>query len=81
MKKPDLNKDITMNKETNKALDSFSKELSDLLKKHNIKEYAGVFIVKDKPVISYFPDDISAAKLLKHAHTVCRNNVLERMGG
>ncbi len=62
-------------------IDKFSKELSDLLKKHDIKEYAGIFMVQEKPIISYFPDDITATKLLKHAHAVCRNNVLERIGG
>jgi hypothetical protein len=81
MKTPSTkNKDITMSQEDSHALDKFSKELSDLLKKHDIKEYAGIFIVKGKPVISYFPDDVVATKLLKNAHTTCRNNVMERIG-
>ena len=64
-----------------KAIDSFSKELSELMKKHKISQYAGAFIVRNKSILSFFPDDITATKLLKHAHETCRNSVINKMGG
>jgi hypothetical protein len=70
-----------ISKEDEKIIDKFSKELSDLLKKNKIQQYAGIFIVAGKPILSYFPDDITAAKLLKNAHATCRNNVIQSMGG
>jgi hypothetical protein len=63
------------------AINKFTEEMSILMKKHKITEYAGVFIVKGKSIISYFPDDIAATKLLKAAHTTCRENVIRRIGG
>jgi hypothetical protein len=58
----------------------FSEELSELLQKYSIKEYAGVFIVKDLPIISFSPDTIVATRLLKQAHNKCRADVMNRIG-
>jgi hypothetical protein len=67
--------------ETKKALDKFSEELSILIKKHKIVEYAGVFVVKNKPIVSFYPDDVTATKLLKNAHSMCRESVINKIGG
>ena len=67
--------------ETKKVLDEFSKELSNLIKKYKITEYAGVFVVKNKPIVSFHPDDVTATKLLKNAHSMCRESVINKIGG
>lgn len=67
--------------ETKKALDKFSEELSLLIKKHKIVEYAGVFVVKNKSIISFYPDDVTATKLLKSAYSMCRESVINKIGG
>lgn len=64
-----------------KAIDLFSKELSELIKKHKIVEYAGAFIISGKSILSYYPDDITATRLLKQAHANCREIVIQKIGG
>jgi putative methionine-R-sulfoxide reductase with GAF domain len=78
---PKTNQTKILSDNDKQSINKFTKEMSMLIKRHKIIEYAGVFMIKGKSIISYFPDDMTATRLLKAAHSTCRESVMQRIGG
>lgn len=83
----DNKKDTEKNKLT--AKENFAEDLGKLIDKHKINKYAGVFYVSDEsnpillfkaPIGENAQDLMEVTKILKVAHTNCKNEVARRIG-
>lgn len=60
----------------------FSNELEQLMAKYNVKAHAAIFSREESknPILLYGPNIILATKMLNHAHTMCRTQVMKLIG-